>query len=565
VRHRSTSLVGLRGLVLITSILACGLAPSITSAAEAPECDSEELLLYTENPLGQIKSSLILHVSEIKKKGAVYEGYPDLACFIHLFASVSSENDTPAEKAEWLAGQVDSKTAQSLLADARGVGSFLFDTFYSPGLCVIEALAAAQSLSADCEPKIRKVALAIDSLKTSERQMAEQNSGQSSGTTAVAVQGSTQAPNSLVWCLLGGDQFEATVSQYSVSFCKASGGEEFETRREAIVERDKRNESRKAQLATQQVWCVYKTEYTWNYSMASKESCRDWNGTEAASKEVAVALVERLRGVDVRVDAETAQLPTENQNPSASTVNWCNRYPDSFACEQQKIPGGTSDSIASASQTVVDPQFVVYNPLAIRAKPSDERFCYEVWKKQIEDTDGDPNKQTGIDFCWDFLNLEGTWWISDQENLVLGPNRQDLMEKNFFAHMLGATFLGGSLPSMYRVARALRVGRGTERDSVRAFEFYLKAAKKGHTKSQYFVGLMYAEGEGVSKDLSQAIAWLERASTSGDGDAMAYLGYLLEFGIGITKDINRAKRLYRSAASMGQPFAQQRVNRVGTG
>ena len=105
-----------------------------------------------------------------------------------------------------------------------------------------------------------------------------------------------------------------------------------------------------------------------------------------------------------------------------------------------------------------------------------------MWKTQIRDTDGDPNKQTGIDFCWDFLNLEGTWWIAAQENLVLRPARKKLMENNFEAHMMGAQFLGGFVASMYRVARALRVGRGVRRDEQKAFEFYLKAANKKHTK-----------------------------------------------------------------------------------
>jgi TPR repeat protein len=57
-------------------------------------------------------------------------------------------------------------------------------------------------------------------------------------------------------------------------------------------------------------------------------------------------------------------------------------------------------------------------------------------------------------------------------------------------------------------------GRGGKRNEKEAFEFFLEAARQGHTKAQYTVGVMYAKGSGVEKNKKQAIEWLQKAADS---------------------------------------------------
>jgi len=516
-----------------TIFLASTLISFSVAASEAPECDQEEIQLYSTNPTQEIRDSVVSHLDELDREEEGYEGFPDLACFLHLYA-INEVDDAPAigVKAEWLLDRVSEEVIDGLLADASKAGSFIFDTFYEDGMCLFHRLADSSVPTLNCSAALRSINLEIERRQAEQKALVEKSSALDSTEDTDGASSAGDEEESLIWCVLGIGTLDIIVAQYSREACKDRDGLAFTQRQTALQVKEKQEEI----LAARR----------------KKEEERQKEIREAEERKKAEAEKEKKR--------KTAK-------DSSSRDTWCARYPNSFVCEQQESfpdEGSTDDEPDSSDGNTVKAK-VVYQPLLIRAKPRDERFCYKVWKTQIKDTDGDPNKQTGIDFCWDFLNLEGTWWIAAQEDLVLTPARAKLMEDNFKAHMLGAKLLGGFVPSMYRVARALRVGRGARRNEKKAFEFYLKAANKNHTKSQYFVGLMYVAGMGVAKDLTKGIEWLKKAVFSGDGDAKAYLGYLSEFGIGMPKDLKTAKRLYREAARMQHPFAKERLKKFGAG
>ncbi len=63
-------------------------------------------------------------------------------------------------------------------------------------------------------------------------------------------------------------------------------------------------------------------------------------------------------------------------------------------------------------------------------------------------------------------------------------------------------------------------GLGVERDDVRAFDWYLRAAMKGHAGAQSGVGWYYEVGRGMpSPDLVRAYAWYVLSAIGGDPDA----------------------------------------------
>ncbi len=63
-------------------------------------------------------------------------------------------------------------------------------------------------------------------------------------------------------------------------------------------------------------------------------------------------------------------------------------------------------------------------------------------------------------------------------------------------------------------------GLGVERDDIRAFEWYLRAAMKGHPGAQSGVGWYYEVGRGIpAPDLVRAYLWYVLSTIGGDPDA----------------------------------------------
>ena len=64
------------------------------------------------------------------------------------------------------------------------------------------------------------------------------------------------------------------------------------------------------------------------------------------------------------------------------------------------------------------------------------------------------------------------------------------------------------------------MGLGVPRDDVRAFDWYLRAAMKGHPGAQSGVGWYYEVGRGMpAADLVRAYAWYVLSAIGGDPDA----------------------------------------------
>jgi TPR repeat protein len=79
----------------------------------------------------------------------------------------------------------------------------------------------------------------------------------------------------------------------------------------------------------------------------------------------------------------------------------------------------------------------------------------------------------------------------------------------------------GDPDAQYDLARRYATGRGVERDSATAADWYHRAAEQGLTMAWYRLGFLYMDGRGLpeGRDLSQAYLWFSLCAEEGIGDA----------------------------------------------
>jgi hypothetical protein len=100
---------------------------------------------------------------------------------------------------------------------------------------------------------------------------------------------------------------------------------------------------------------------------------------------------------------------------------------------------------------------------------------------------------------------------------------RDLMETNKFKeamHELLPAARSGNADAEELIGVMYAMGLGVERDDMRAFEWYLRSAMKGHPGAQSGVGWYYEVGRGMpAPDLVRAYMWYVLSAIGGDPDA----------------------------------------------
>lgn len=89
-----------------------------------------------------------------------------------------------------------------------------------------------------------------------------------------------------------------------------------------------------------------------------------------------------------------------------------------------------------------------------------------------------------------------------------------------------------------------------------AFNWWFKAAEKGHVLAQCEIADMYAYGRGVSQDYHQSLKWYSRAAEQKSREALLHLAYWAKNGT-VTGQANydEAAKFYRLALSLGSDLA----------
>jgi len=100
---------------------------------------------------------------------------------------------------------------------------------------------------------------------------------------------------------------------------------------------------------------------------------------------------------------------------------------------------------------------------------------------------------------------------------------RDLMEEGRFAEAreeLWPAARSGNAEAEELIGVMYALGLGVERDDVRAFEWYLRSAMKGHAGAQSGIGWYYEVGRGLpAPDLVRAYMWYALSAIGGDPDA----------------------------------------------
>ena len=100
---------------------------------------------------------------------------------------------------------------------------------------------------------------------------------------------------------------------------------------------------------------------------------------------------------------------------------------------------------------------------------------------------------------------------------------RDLMEANNFKEAMQELLpaaRSGNADAEELIGVMYAMGLGVERDDMRAFEWYLRSAMKGHPGAQSGVGWYYEVGRGMPyPDLIRAYMWYVLSAIGGDPDA----------------------------------------------
>lgn len=165
-------------------------------------------------------------------------------------------------------------------------------------------------------------------------------------------------------------------------------------------------------------------------------------------------------------------------------------------------------------------------------------------------------------------NAEGIFGLGLCYKKGLGVEKD---EKRAFQCFLKATELG-LLEAQFEVAEAYQDGKGVQMDSERAFDLYYKSAQKGHKISEFMVGWYLMRNFGVMdnafittrrKDTVKAFEWFMKSALQGYHPAQRRIGAFYESGTNpCVRNIEKALEWYKKAAEQGNDKAIFAIGRL---
>ena len=115
----------------------------------------------------------------------------------------------------------------------------------------------------------------------------------------------------------------------------------------------------------------------------------------------------------------------------------------------------------------------------------------------------------------------------------------------------------------YRLGWMLQNGIGTEKDIVRAKEYFQKSAKLGNTFACYSLAkIILAEENPAKEEIKSAFEYLKTASDSGNPFAQYALAKLYYDGKYIGQDISKAVELFTYSAEQDNEWSEYRLGKI---
>lgn len=113
--------------------------------------------------------------------------------------------------------------------------------------------------------------------------------------------------------------------------------------------------------------------------------------------------------------------------------------------------------------------------------------------------------------------------------------------------------------STYNLATCYEYGLGTNKDSIQAFDRYLKVAKKGHIMAMNKVAQCYATGYGTIQSTEESSKWFEKSLRKGSAEELLEVGWQYEIGNRLRQNYAQAMKCYTTAAEKGLVAAQMKL------
>ncbi|RHZ60930.1 hypothetical protein Glove_350g99 [Diversispora epigaea] len=117
----------------------------------------------------------------------------------------------------------------------------------------------------------------------------------------------------------------------------------------------------------------------------------------------------------------------------------------------------------------------------------------------------------------------------------------------------------GSNIALNCVAHCYHKGFGVEKNEEKAFELYLKSAEKGNNLAQFNVNQCYKNGIGIAKDEVKGFQLHLKSALAGNINAINTTGYCYDTGIGVRVDKIESFKWYFKGAKKGYPRAQHNL------
>jgi len=119
----------------------------------------------------------------------------------------------------------------------------------------------------------------------------------------------------------------------------------------------------------------------------------------------------------------------------------------------------------------------------------------------------------------------------------------------------------GDPKAQYNVGLIYANGKGVNKDSYQAMEWYKKAAEQGNVAAQYNLAKLISQrpDKDDPRAQEQIRYWYEKAADGGQKEAMNELALLYLKGKGVEKNEFKAFDLFKKAALMGDAAAQINV------
>ena len=157
-------------------------------------------------------------------------------------------------------------------------------------------------------------------------------------------------------------------------------------------------------------------------------------------------------------------------------------------------------------------------------------------------------------FLWLLLLSTGVW-ANEFENAVSEYNQGNYIKALDTFYVLAKE---GDPKAQFNVGLIYADGKGVNKDSYQAMEWYRKAADQNNTAAQYNLAKLISQRPD-SKDphvVERMLYWYKKAADNGQKEAMNELGLLYFHGKGVKQNKAKAFEFFKKAANLGNGAAQ---------